>query len=146
MATKRPSAVVTQRLRDAGRDRRDAAEPVTAMPRKALMMPITVPNSPMNGAVVAMVASEPTPFLKSEAVISVSRSMARRPASTLSAPESGFGPEASSWNSVSPARVTRARWLAGNFLDSARASSTRSLTSACVTARANSSDCFFALR
>ena len=36
------------------------------MPAKALMMPITVPNRPTNGAVVAIVAERPTPFLKSE--------------------------------------------------------------------------------
>ena len=41
-------------------------EPVSAMPVKALMMPMTVPNRPMNGAVVAMVARLPVPFLKSE--------------------------------------------------------------------------------
>ena len=60
------------------------------MPVKALMMPITVPNRPMNGAVVAIVASEPVPFLKSEYVISVSRSIARRAASTMSSPLRGL--------------------------------------------------------
>ena len=41
-------------------------EPLIAMPWNALMMPMTVPNSPMKGAVVAMVARLPMPFLKSE--------------------------------------------------------------------------------
>ena len=41
----------------------------------------------MKGAVVAMVASELVPALKSEKVTSVSRSMARRAASTMSEPE-----------------------------------------------------------
>ena len=65
-------------------------EPVRAMPRKALMMPITVPNRPMNGAVVAIVAREPMPFFKSEVVSSVARSTARVAASTTSTSESGL--------------------------------------------------------
>ena len=38
------------------------AEPVCPMPWKALMMPITVPNRPMNGAALPVVARKESPF------------------------------------------------------------------------------------
>jgi hypothetical protein len=56
------------------------------MPRKALMMPMTVPRRPMNGAVVAIVARPPRPFLRSAVVIIAARSIARSAAATVSCP------------------------------------------------------------
>ena len=46
-------------------------DPVSVMPRKALMMPMTVPKRPMKGAVVPIVASPERPFFMSAVVTSV---------------------------------------------------------------------------
>src|ERR1700693_4982698 len=77
MATKSPSAVV---IRASAMPVETAAippEPVRAIPRKALMMPMTVPKRPMKGAVVPIVASPESPFFMSAVVMSASRSLGR---------------------------------------------------------------------
>ena len=88
-------------LGDAGRDApRCRPSPVMAMPRKALMMPMTVPKRPMKGAVVPIVASPERPFFMSAVVISASRSIARSAASIGSCPGVSAVPLAMScWNS-----------------------------------------------
>jgi hypothetical protein len=90
MATNRPSAVVTSASAIPADTAPMPPEPVSAMPLKALMMPTTVPNRPMNGAVEPMVARPPVPRLKSAVVISDVRSMARRAASMMSSPGRGL--------------------------------------------------------
>src|ERR1700709_789819 len=77
MATPRPKAVATSASAIPAETAPMPPEPVRAMPWKALMMPITVPNRPMKGVMVAMVASEPMPRFRSEVVSSVARSTAR---------------------------------------------------------------------
>ena len=66
MATPMPMAVVTSASAIPAETAAIPPEPVWAMPENALTMPMTVPNRPMNGAVVAMVARLATPFFRSE--------------------------------------------------------------------------------
>ena len=119
-------------------------EPVRAMPWKALMMPITVPNRPMKGVMVAMVASEPMPRLMSEVVSSVARSTARVAASTTSTSDSGLV-WLSNWKDCRPAETTRARWLWGYFMAASIAAWGRSFFRCSVAWRANRRDCLRAL-
>ena len=53
--------------------RRSIQRAAAPMPWNALMTPTTVPSRPTNGAVVPMVASELTPFLRSDCVSAVAR-------------------------------------------------------------------------
>ena len=82
----------------AGCERADASgrgieppDPVAAMLRKALMIPTTVPNKPMNGAVEPIVARLETPRFNSAWTIAEARSRARREASMVS-PEISVDP------------------------------------------------------
>ena len=72
---------------------------------------LTAPDIAENGAVVPMVASELTPFFRSDWVSAVARWIDRRTLSTRSSRLSP--PPASCWNwySCSPASTTFARWL-----------------------------------
>ena len=58
MATTRPAAVVMSASEMPGATARRVAAPAVPRPWKASMMPMTVPKSPMNGAMAAMVASQ----------------------------------------------------------------------------------------
>ena len=57
-------------------------EPVAAIPSKAWMIPTTVPNRPMNGAVDPIVARPPSPLFMSARVRAAERSRARDTSST----------------------------------------------------------------
>ncbi len=100
IATKRPSAVVTSASAIPVDTAAMPPEPVRAMPLNALMMPMTVPKRPMNGAVVPIVARPESPFFMSAVVMSASRSIARSAASIGSCPWTSAVPVAMScWNS-----------------------------------------------
>ena len=86
MATKRPRAVVTSASAMPVETAAIPPDPVMAIPRNALIIPMTVPKRPMNGAVVPMVARPERPFRMSAVVIRASRSIARSAASIGSCP------------------------------------------------------------
>src|ERR1051326_4903032 len=145
MATNKPNAVVTSASAIPAETAPSPPEPVIAIPWNAWMMPATVPKRPTKGAVVEIVARLPRPFFISAVVISVSRSMARLPDSTMSK-SSGSCCVISYWNSVSPALSTRARCECMKRLSRVRliADSRSCFASSGVTSRARSSDSFFA--
>ena len=66
--------------------------PDAAIERKALMMPMTVPKRPMNGAADEIDASPPRPFFRFAISRSLTRSMARLTASTTSNSPTSSGP------------------------------------------------------
>jgi hypothetical protein len=59
IAAASPAAVATSASAMPGAYAARLAVPLTPMPRKAFMMPQTVPNSPMNGVALAVVAKKP---------------------------------------------------------------------------------------
>ena len=61
IATKMPKAVETRASAIPPETTLIPPDPVAAMLRKALMIPTTVPNSPMKGAVEPIVARNPRP-------------------------------------------------------------------------------------